>query len=248
MLDLLLVAAVLLIAIALMPITPEELWAALPWLPFALAVLVGTFLLWATFQAVVLALVRVRRYRDRVARRRWLASMVRLSRDELFRLQTAWATIERSEAMDPNDPGHSEVQESRRQAVEVVQKFSTLAASQGKLVPESSAQCHKVLWVWEMEDPRTREPWDARGRSVAGPMWQARIRSAAWLVGNLSQQLRAGVLRPPLAVIGVTVLLGMALIAGGHRGLWWEGVGLLLAGGGIGAVLVRWRRLRRLGP
>jgi hypothetical protein len=248
MLDLLLVAAVLAIAMAFMPITPEELWGALPWLPMALAVLVGVFLLWVSYQAFALGLVRVRRFRDRVARRRWLAGMVRLSREELFRLQTAWATIERSEAMDPSDPGYSEVQEGRRQAEEVVQTFSALAASQGKLLPESSAQCHKVIWIWEMEDPRAPKAWHATGRFMAGPPWEGRIRSRAWLVAGHYQRLGAGVLRPPLAVIGVLGLLGMALIAGKHRDLWWEGAGLALAGGCIGAVLARWRRLRSLGP
>jgi len=246
MMDLFVVAAVLLIAIAVMPSALEGLWEDLPWLPLALVVLVGMFLLRAILQTVARAVVKARRRGERVARRRWLAGMARLSREELFRLQAAWAVIERSEAMDPSDPGYEALQETRRQAEEFVQKMSALAASQGKLLPESSAACHKVLWVWEREGPGARAFWDPVGRPAAEPGWRSRARSLAWVVGGLYQRLRAGVPRPQLVVAGVSVLLGAVLIAGGRWGVSWGGVGLLLAGGCIGAALARRRRPRRL--
>lgn len=231
MLDLLSVLTGIVDAIALLAV--EGLF---PWLALAAVVVAALFLLRASIQAAAKALRR----RERAARRRELASMVRLSRVELFRLQSAWATIERTKTVDPNAPGYAEVQDTWRQALGFVQTVRTLAASQGKRVPESSAECLQVLWFWESEEFRARKGEDTGGSPDAAPVRPSRASTIARLGGGLSQRLRAGAPQPGVIVAGVSGLLGGVLVGGvGHRSRW-EAIGLAIAGGLIGAALARW--------
>ena len=215
-----------------------------PWLPLAVFLGGGLYLLRASLRAAAKALRR----RERDARKRRLASMVRLSREEMFRLQSAWATIERTKTLDPNAPGYAEVEDTRRQAVGFVQTVRTLAASQGKRVPESSAECLQVLWFWESEEFRAREGRDAAGPPDAAPGRPSRASAIARVAGGVSQRLRAGAPQPRVVMAGVSGLLGGVLVAGVGRRSWWEAIGLALAGGLIGAALARWGHTKAQQP
>jgi len=234
----------ILLAIALLPSVLEELWMEVPWLPIAIIVLVGLSLVRAILRAVVEARAKALRRRARAARRQWLAGMVPLHREELVRLQAAWAAIECVKILDPNDPEYAKVQETRRQAVDLIHRLKSLADSQGKQVPASSAECQRVLSFQEGEELRALHFRDTVERSDPGPVRQSRPFSIALITGGLQQRLRAAATPPLVVAAGGSLLLGAVLVAGASRSAWWEPVGLLLGGGLIGIALAWWRHTK----
>lgn len=218
------------------PLLAEVVEGLILWLPLVVFLGGGLYLLRASLQATAKALRR----RERDARKRRLSSMVRLRREEMFRLRSAWETIERTKAVGPDDPGYPEGQDTRQQALGFIQTVRALAASQDKRVPESSAECLQVLWFWEGEGFRAREGRGAGGPPDAAPMRPSRGSGIAQVVGGFSQRLRSGFPQPRLVVAGLSGLLGGVLVGGVGRRSWWEAIGLALAGGLVGAALARW--------
>jgi hypothetical protein len=246
MLGLIFALAVIVGATMLLVRILEALLMEVPWLPLIIPVLVGLFLLRAILQAVVKARAKALRRRERAARRQWLAGMVRLSREELLRLQAAWAAIERVEILDPNNSEYAKVQETRRQAVEFIQHLKSLADSQGKKVPESSAECQRTLSLQSREYLRALHFRDDVEQPHPKPVRKSLGTSIALVTSGLQQRLRAAV-TPPRRIVGSgSVLLGILLVAGASRSGWWDEIGLLLllAGGLIGIVLPRWRHTK----